>query len=187
MNSTTPIIVFGSAGDLLVHQGPAKPAFFVPACNLHHVLTEDSPTPHIALTSHLPVTILHGSVRDIIDIKVLPNESIPSFGMNLRTSWRLGYTEPRTAAELRTFGERHQLHLVFTSDRSIFTPLGLGKLGTSNRHLAMDWERATQISPPAGFTINHPGWTAVRNLIREAILHHAPDLLGAVSHANDRN
>jgi hypothetical protein len=184
---THPYILSGNSGDILINQGPAKPALFVPASSIPHLLAEDSPPPHIALTSHLPIAVVQAIASSIVDLCVLPGEWVPSFGALLSTGWYFGYTHPRSPTDLRDFESRHRLHLVCTPDRSYFTALGLAKLGANNRSLAQQWAEASQTPPPSGFESEPPDWPETRNLIREAILHHAPDLLGAVSHANDRN
>ena len=169
--NTHPTIVSGNSGDILVNQGPAKPAFFVPASSIPHLLAEDSPPPYIALTSHLSIAVIQAIASSIVDLSVLPREWIPSFGAYLNTGWLFGYTQPRTPTELRDFENRHRLHLVCTPEQSYFTPLGLAKLGVNKRSLAQQWAEATRVPPPAGLAVVNPDWPEIRDLIREALVH----------------
>lgn len=182
MTYNKPTIFSGTSGDLLIHHGPAKPAFFIPGCNVHHVLEEDGPPAHIALTDHLPLAVIHAIASSIVDIWVLPGESIPSFGASLKTGWRFGYTDSRSDFSMRQFADRHRLHLVCTPDRSFLPTLGLARLGASHLHLARHWEETTRNTPPPAAGVTPPCWPTIRDIVRKAHdqqalppLHHLPE------------
>jgi hypothetical protein len=170
MSSTTTLVV-GTDGDILIHAGPAQPAFFVSRARLHAAEDNNHQLPaSCVITGQVSLLILGMLLPDVQDIRsigILPKE-IPegtaAFRLKRTSRCTYAYVNSPEAVNLDRWASRNRIHCLITPVSCNFTSLAKKQAWYHECEFSREWELlhatlgrhevATHDSVPERITIN---------------------------------
>lgn len=146
MSSSTTLVV-GTDGDILIHAGPAQPAFFVSRARLHAAEDNNHLLPaSCVITGQVSLLILGMLLPDVQDIRsigILPKE-IPegTAAFRLKRTGRCAYAYVNSpeAVNLDRWASRNRIHCLITPVSCNFTSLAKKQSWYHECEFSREWE-----------------------------------------------